>query len=116
MIDQKIILDCYKYFYEQQQIKFGKASRSDRQFCRIDCNQSVRNLKKRLKSQKPNVPIYPPHKKFPKNMHDLRDIDVSLRDKFHVVKINSDAQTVHSLYKYMRKIRDKGSKNWRGGF
>jgi hypothetical protein len=38
-------------------------------------------------------------------MQDLRDIDVSLRDKFQVVKINSDAQTVHSLYKYMRKFR-----------
>jgi hypothetical protein len=38
-------------------------------------------------------------------MHDLRDIDVSLRGKFPVAKINSDAQTVHSLYKYMRKFR-----------
>jgi hypothetical protein len=40
-------------------------------------------------------------------MHDLRDIDVSLRGKFQVAKINSDAETVHSLYKYMRKIRAK---------
>jgi hypothetical protein len=40
-------------------------------------------------------------------MHDLRDIDVSLRGKFQVAKINSDAQTVHSLYKYMRKFRAK---------
>jgi hypothetical protein len=42
-----------------------------------------------------------------RDMHDLRDIDVSLRDKFQVVKIISDAQTVHSLYKYMRKLRAK---------
>ena len=41
-------------------------------------------------------------------MHDLRDIDVSLRGKFQVAKINSDAQTVHSLYKYMRKFRAMG--------
>jgi hypothetical protein len=40
---------------------------------------------------------------FPQNMHDLRDIDVFLRGKFHVAKINSDA--LHSLYKYMRKFR-----------
>jgi hypothetical protein len=41
----------------------------------------------------------------PKTMHDLRDIYVSLRGKFQVAKIISDAQTVHSLYKYMRKFR-----------
>jgi hypothetical protein len=41
-------------------------------------------------------------------MHDLRDIFVSLRDKFQVAEIISDAQTVHSLYKYMRKFRAKG--------
>ena len=40
-------------------------------------------------------------------MHDLRDICVSLRGKFQVAKIISDAQTVHSLYKYMRKFRAK---------
>jgi hypothetical protein len=40
-------------------------------------------------------------------MHDLRDIDVFLREKFKVAKINSDAQTVHSLYKYMRKFKAK---------
>jgi hypothetical protein len=40
-------------------------------------------------------------------MHDLRDIWVSLRGKFQVVEIISDAQTVHSLYKYMRKFRAK---------
>jgi hypothetical protein len=38
-------------------------------------------------------------------MHDLRDIWVSFRGKFQAVKINGDAQTVHSFYKYMRKIR-----------
>jgi hypothetical protein len=38
-------------------------------------------------------------------MHDLGDIDVSLRDKFQVEKIINDAQIVHSLYKYMRKFR-----------
>jgi hypothetical protein len=48
------------------------------------------------------------HRDFPKKMHDLRDIDVFLRGKFQVAKINSDAQTVHSLYKYMRKFRAKG--------
>ena len=41
-------------------------------------------------------------------MHDFRDIDVSLRDKFQGVEIISDAQTVYSLYKYMRKFRAKG--------
>jgi hypothetical protein len=41
-------------------------------------------------------------------MHDLRDIDVFLRGKFQVAKINSDTQTIHSLYKYMRKFRAKG--------
>jgi hypothetical protein len=41
-------------------------------------------------------------------MHDLRDIVVSLRGKFQVAEIISDAQTVHSLYKYMRKFRAKG--------
>jgi hypothetical protein len=40
-------------------------------------------------------------------MHDLKDIWVSFRGKFQVAKINSDAQTVHSFYKYMRKIRAK---------
>jgi hypothetical protein len=45
---------------------------------------------------------------FPKQMHDLRDIWVSFRGKFQVAEINSDAQTVHSFYKYMRKIRAKG--------
>jgi hypothetical protein len=39
-------------------------------------------------------------------MHDLRDIWVSFRGKFHVAEINSDAQTVHSFYKYMRKIQE----------
>jgi hypothetical protein len=41
-------------------------------------------------------------------MHDFRDIDVFLRGKFQVAKINSDAQTVHSLYKYMRKFKAMG--------
>ena len=41
-------------------------------------------------------------------MHDLRDICVSLRGKFQVAEIISDAQTVHSLYKYMRKFRAIG--------
>jgi hypothetical protein len=41
-------------------------------------------------------------------MHDLRDIDVFLRGKFQVAKINSDAQIVHSLYKYMKKFRAMG--------
>jgi hypothetical protein len=50
---------------------------------------------------------------FPKQMHDLRDICVSLRGKFQVAEIISDAQTVHSLYKYMRKFRAKGSKKFR---
>jgi hypothetical protein len=53
---------------------------------------------------------------FPKRVHDLRDVCVSLRDKFQVAKIISDAQTVHSWYKYMRKFISKGSKKWRGGF
>jgi hypothetical protein len=38
-------------------------------------------------------------------MHDLRDIWVSFRGKFQVAEIKSDAQSVHSFYKYMRKIR-----------
>jgi hypothetical protein len=41
-------------------------------------------------------------------MHDLRDIWVSFRDKFQVAEITGDAQTVHSFYKYMRKIRTRG--------
>jgi hypothetical protein len=41
-------------------------------------------------------------------MLDLRDICVSFRGKFQVAEINSDAQTVHSFYKYMRKIRATG--------
>jgi flagellar motor component MotA len=41
-------------------------------------------------------------------MHDLRDIWFSFRGKFQVAEINSDAQTIHSFYKYMRKIRAKG--------
>jgi hypothetical protein len=41
-------------------------------------------------------------------MHDLRDIWVSFRGKFQVAEINSDTQTVHSFYKYMRKIKAKG--------
>jgi hypothetical protein len=116
MIDPKIILDCYKQFYEQQQIKFGKASRLERQFCRTDCSQTVRNLKKRLKTQNHNGPIYLTRIDFSKQMHDLRDIWVSFRDKFQVAEINSDAQAVHSFYKYMRKIRAMEWKNWRGGF
>jgi hypothetical protein len=40
-------------------------------------------------------------------MHDLRDISVSLRGKVDVAEIISNAQTVHSLYKYMRKFRAK---------
>jgi hypothetical protein len=65
----------------------------------------VRNLKKRLKTQNQNGPIYLPHGDFSKQIHDLRDIWVSFRDKFQMAEINSDAQTVHSFYKYMRKIR-----------
>jgi hypothetical protein len=42
-------------------------------------------------------------------MYDLRDIWVSFRGKFQMAEINSDAQTVHSFYKYMRKIRAKGN-------
>jgi hypothetical protein len=38
-------------------------------------------------------------------MHDLRDICVSLQGKFQLGEIISDAHTVHSLYKYMRKFR-----------
>jgi hypothetical protein len=41
-------------------------------------------------------------------MYDLGDIWVSFRGKFQVVEINSDAQTVYSFYKYMRKIRARG--------
>jgi hypothetical protein len=41
-------------------------------------------------------------------MHDLRDIWVSFRGKFQGAEINSDAQIVHSFYKYMRKIRAIG--------
>jgi hypothetical protein len=74
----------------------------------------MRNLKKRLKTQNPNGPIYLPHRDFPKKMHDLRDIWVSLRDKFQVAEIISDTQTIHSFY--MRKIKAKGSKKLRGGF
>jgi hypothetical protein len=62
-------------------------------------------LEKRLKTQNQNGPIYLLLGDFPKQMHDLRDIWVSFRGKFQVAKINSDAQTVHSFYKYMRKIR-----------
>jgi hypothetical protein len=68
----------------------------------------VWNLKKWLKTQNQNGSIYLPHKYFPKKMGDLGDIDVSLRDKFQVAKINSDAQTIHSLYKYIRKFRSMG--------
>jgi hypothetical protein len=68
----------------------------------------MRNLEKRLKTQNQNGPIYLPHRDFPKKMHDLRDIWVSFRGKFQVAEINSDAQTVHSFYKYMIKIRAKG--------
>jgi hypothetical protein len=67
----------------------------------------VRNLEKRLKTQNQNGPIYLPGRDFPKKMHDLRDIWVSFRRKFQVAEINSDTQTVHSFYKYMRKIRAK---------
>jgi hypothetical protein len=77
----------------------------------------MRNFEKRLKTQNQNGPIYHPLRDFPKQMHDLRDIWVSVRGKFPVAEINSDAQTVHSFYKYMRKIRGMGgSKNWREGF
>jgi hypothetical protein len=77
----------------------------------------MRNLKKRLKTQNQNGPIYFKWRDFLKQMHDLRDIWVSFRDKFQVAEINSDAQTVDSFYKYMRKMRaSEGSKNWRGGF
>jgi hypothetical protein len=68
----------------------------------------MRNLKKQLKTQNSNGPIYLPHRDFPKTMYDLRDIHVFLQGKFKVVKINSDTQTVHSLYKSMRKFRAIG--------
>jgi hypothetical protein len=41
-------------------------------------------------------------------MHDFRDIWVSFRGKFQVAEINSDAESVHSFDKYMRKIRARG--------
>jgi hypothetical protein len=66
----------------------------------------VRNLKKRLKTHFPNGPIYPLHRNFPKQMHDLRAICVSLRGKFQLEEIISYSQTVHSLYKYMRKFKN----------
>jgi hypothetical protein len=65
----------------------------------------VRNLEKWLKTQNQNEPIYLPHRDFLKTMHYLRDIWVSFRGKFQVAEIKSDAQSVHSFYKYMRKIR-----------
>ena len=68
----------------------------------------MRTLKKRLKKQNQNGPIYLLRRDFPKPMHDLRDIWVSFRDKFQVAEINSDAQTIHSFYKYMKKIRVEG--------
>jgi hypothetical protein len=40
-------------------------------------------------------------------MYNSRDIWLSVRGKFQVEEIISDAQTVHPFYKYMRKIRDK---------
>jgi hypothetical protein len=40
-------------------------------------------------------------------MHYLRDIWVTFRGTFQVAEIKSDTQTVHSFYKYMRKIRTK---------
>jgi flagellar motor component MotA len=45
---------------------------------------------------------------FSKQMHDLRDICVSFRGKFQVAEIISDTETIHSLYKYMRKFRAMG--------
>jgi hypothetical protein len=68
----------------------------------------VRNLEKRLKTQNQNGSIYLPRGYFIKQMHDLRDIWVSFRDKFQVAEIKSDAQSVHSFYKYMRNIRARG--------
>jgi hypothetical protein len=65
-------------------------------------------LKKWLKTQNQNGPIYLPCRDFPKQMYDLREFWVSFRGKFQVAEINSDAQTVHSFYKYMRKIRARG--------
>jgi hypothetical protein len=44
---------------------------------------------------------------FPKKCTILRDIWVSFRGKFQGAEINSDAETVHSFDKYMRKIRAK---------
>jgi hypothetical protein len=41
-------------------------------------------------------------------MRDLRDICVFLRGKFQVEEIISDTQTVHSMYKYMRKFTSIG--------
>ena len=80
-------------------------SRSDRRFSRTDCSQTVRNLKKWLKTQNRNGPIYLFRRYFPQKMHDFRDIDIFLWGKFQVAKIISNTQTVHSLYKYMRKFR-----------
>jgi hypothetical protein len=68
----------------------------------------VRNLERRLKTHNQNGPTYFTRSDFPKQMHDWGDIWVSFRDKFQVAEINSDAQTVHSFYKYMIKIRAKG--------
>jgi hypothetical protein len=70
----------------------------------------MRDLEKWLKTQNQNGPIYLMSKDFPKQMHYLRDIWVSFRGKFQVAEINSDAQTVHSFYKYMRKIRAMGDR------
>ena len=58
-----------------------------------------------LKTQNQNGPIYLPYRYFLKQMNDLRDIWVSFRGKFQVAEIKSDAQSVHSFYKYMRKIK-----------
>jgi hypothetical protein len=68
----------------------------------------MRNLKKWLKTHLQNGSIYFKHGNFPKQMYDLRDICISLGKKYQVAKIISDAQTVLSLYKYMRKFRAMG--------
>jgi hypothetical protein len=80
-------------------------SRTDNRFCGTYFSQTVRDIKNQLKTHLQNGPIYLTHDIFPKQIHDLRYICVSLQGKFQVAEIVSDTRTVHSLHKYMRKFR-----------
>jgi hypothetical protein len=91
--------------YEQQHIRFGNAFMNKQTILQDLFQPNREESEDMVETRLQNGPIYLTLGNFPNQIHDLRDICVSLQGKFQVAEIISDAKTVHSLYKYIRNFR-----------